>query len=116
MTPMDPIYQTALRVVAPLWRGLTPEYKAKYRRTIWGQFENQLRSAAYTTTLSLWYSRICSRLPIEIWEADAAAVQAVLTGGEDRILLRVLREEAPTVVTMLRVETEARREAQKAQA
>lgn len=108
---MDPIYQTALRLVAPLWRGLDPDYKGKYRRTIWGQFENQIRSAAYTTTLSLWYSRICSRLPIDVREIDTVDVQAVLMGGADRGLLRLLRDEAPTVVTMLRVEVEAAREA-----
>lgn len=108
---MDPIYQTALRLVGPLWRGLDPDYKGKYRRTIWGQFENQIRSAAYTTTLSLWYSRICSRLPIDVREADAASVQAIVMGQQDRALLRLLRDEAPTVVTLLRVEVEAAREA-----
>jgi hypothetical protein len=109
---MEPIYWTALQLVAPLWRGLDPDYKGKYRRTIWGQFENQIRSAAYTTTLSLWYSRICARLPIDLREADGAAVQAIVLGGEDRTLLRLLRDEAPTLVTMLRVENEARRAAQ----
>lgn len=110
---MAPIYRQALAVLGPLWRGLDPEYKAKYYRTIWTQMESQVRSAAYTTTLSLWFSRICSRLPIELRGDDSEAVQAVLMSGEDRALLRLLRDEAPTLITMLRVENEARKSAQK---
>ena len=110
---LDPIYTMALSLVTPLWRGLSPEYKAKYRRTIWPQFENQIRSAAYTTTLSLWYSRVCSRLPIEPAARDLEDLQVYLMSGQDRELLRLFRDEAPTIVTLLRVENEARREAQK---
>ena len=110
---MDEIYPLALALVTPLWRGLSAEYKTKYRRTIWGQFENQIRSAAYTTTLSLWYSRVCSRLPIDVRAEDTEDLRVYLTSGQDRALLRIFREEAPTIVTLLRVENEARREAQK---
>ncbi|WP_414647349.1 hypothetical protein, partial [Chthonomonas sp.] len=32
----------------PIWRGVPPAYKKKYSRTIWEQFENQIRSSAYS--------------------------------------------------------------------
>jgi predicted component of type VI protein secretion system len=41
---------------------------------------------------------------------DVATVSAIVHAGQDRELLRLLRDEATTVVLMVRLENEARQE------
>ena len=104
------IHEQAKTLLLPLWKGVPAAYKAKYARNIWQQFEDQVRSAAYTSSLSKFINTICSRLQITILKADAEIVNTVVQSGQDRALLRVLRDETTTAVLMVRVENEARRD------
>lgn len=100
---------TAPRLLTPLWRGIPGDYKSKYAREIWRQFEDNVKAAAHTITLSQFLSAICSRLQIALREADVPAVAEIVRGGHDRALLRFLREETTTAVLLVRLENEQRR-------
>lgn len=102
-------YRAALNLLVPIWRGIPADYKRHYARQIWQQFEDNIRSAAYTASLSRFVSSICSRLAIRIRSRDSAAVNEVLMLGRDRELLRQLRDEATTLSLMVRLENDKRR-------
>lgn len=111
MDSMHSCESLAERLVGPLWRGLDPDYKAKYARNIWDQFEGQIRSASYTAQLTRFLQRVTTRLPIEVRGADAESVAEVIGDGDDRMVLKMLREEAAYIVLLVRVANEERREA-----
>jgi len=100
----------AASLLTPIWRGIPADYKAKYARNIWQQFEDNIRSAAYTSSLSRFVNSICSRLQVKIAAGDVEMVNAALASGRDRELLRLMRDEATTVVLMVRLENDKRRE------
>lgn len=97
-------------LLTPLWQGIPVDYKAKYARNIWQQFENQIKSAAYTSSLSLFLSRIMGRMGIAISDAHAAKVAAIIQGGDDREILKMLRDDTALLVLLVRVANEERRE------
>lgn len=101
-------YHTALRLLIPLWRGLDGDYKSKYARSIWTQWESNIKAAAYAATISKFFNNLCSRLPIAIDTAGLVDVQAALMvdGAEERTLLRQLRDESATLVLMVRLANE----------
>lgn len=107
---MTEIHDKATTLLLPIWAGVPPDFKAKYKFTIWRQFEDQVRSAAYTTTLSLFLSRICSRLAATLHDDHLATVRAIVSGGSDREVLRVLRDESAYCVTVVRLANEERKE------
>lgn len=109
MEDYPPEYHTALRLLIPLWRGIPADYKRKYARNIWQQFEDNIRAAAYTSRLSKFINSICLKLQIQIAGGDVAAVSILLTADE-KTLLRQLRTEAATLVLMVRLENEKRKE------
>lgn len=104
-------YHTALTLLIPLWRGVPGDYKRKYARNIWQQFEDNIRAAAYTAKISKFVNSICSRMQIDIRAADVEAVNSALTISrvDERVLLRQLRDEATTLVLMVRLENEKRK-------
>ena len=106
-------YQQALNLLVPLWKGIPGEYKQKYARNIWDQFSDNLRAAAYTSSLSLFVSHLCSRMQIAIRDYDAAALNAALGAGNDRVVLRQLRDETASLTLMVRLENDKEREAWK---
>jgi len=108
LSDYPPQYHTALRLLIPIWRGLDSNYKSKYARSIWQQFEDNIRSAAYTSTLSRFFNNLSSRLEIAIDAAGLTDVQAALavTGAAERTLLRQLRDETSTLALMVRLENE----------
>jgi len=107
---MTETHDRAAALLQPIWAGIPADFKSKYKFTIWRQFEDQVRSAAYTTTLSLFLSRICSRLNVTLHDQTLADVRALVAGGGDRDVLRVLRDESAYCVTVVRLANEERRE------
>jgi hypothetical protein len=95
---------------------LPADYKSRYRRTIWQQFEDQVRSAAYTNNLGKFLSSLCLKLDAEIGTnaGDRERANELLAGIDGRDLLRLLREESTLVVLMVRVANQERQEAAKA--
>jgi hypothetical protein len=100
-----PLERVADDLVAPLWRGISSDYKHKYSYTIWQQFEDNIRSAAYTARLSLFLSKITTRLDIALAERDVERVRDVINSGQDRETLRMLREDTALLVLMVRVQS-----------
>lgn len=107
--------EVAHSLLTPLWRGISNDYKAKYARNIWRQFEDNIRSAAYTARASEFLSKITMRLGITLHEAEAIKQVLDLIGsGQDRALLKMLRDDATLLVLMVRADNEERKEQYKA--
>lgn len=96
-------------LIAPLWRGISAEYKRKYARSIWQQYEDNLRSAAYTAKLSTFLAKIMTRLSVEIHREDVERVAAVMQSGDDNAILKMLRDETALLVLLVRVANEERK-------
>jgi hypothetical protein len=103
------------RLLTPAWEGIPPEFKHKYARNIWEQFENQLKSAAYTSSLPRFFEALTHALDINIRKEDAAGVAGLLQCGEDRSVLRTIRDETTMLVLLLRLENDKRRELRRQQ-
>lgn len=101
--------ELAEQLLTPLWRGISPDYKRKYARSIWQQFEDNLRSAAYTGQLSTFLSKLTTRLGVEIRREDVELVTGVMQSGEDKAILKMLRDETVLLVLLVRVANEERK-------
>jgi hypothetical protein len=93
----------------PLWRGLDSGYKTKYAMNIWQQFEDAIKSAAYTGKLATFVQTLTQRLNIAIRAEDVESATAVLSSGDDRAILKTLREETTLLVLMVRLKNEDRK-------
>lgn len=102
----------AEQLVAPLWRGIPNDYKSKYIRNIWEQFENALKSAAYTARTSDFLSKITNRLRVGFAGAkDLKSVTAIISDlSHEKQLLKMLRDDATLLVLLVRVANEEKRE------
>ena len=96
------------KLLYPCWRGVPDAYKRKYARNIWQQFEDNIRSAAYTSSLPKFLDMLMRKLDIQIRGDDVAAINAALAGNE-REMLRALRNETTALVLMIRLKNEERR-------
>lgn len=101
--------EIAENLLTPLWQGIDAGYKAKYSLTIWQQFEDNIRSAAYTSSAADFLSRIKTRMGIVIRGDDVAKITSIITAGEDRALLKMLREHSSLLVVLVRAANEERR-------
>ncbi len=106
------IRQQAANLLMALWKGVPSDYKSRYRMTIWEQYENEVRSAAYTASLARFANSICLKLNAAVGKTpeEREAIERILNGGNDREILRCLREETTLVVLMVRVANQAARE------
>jgi len=109
----DESKREAARLLEIIWRGVPVDYKRKYARSIWEQFENNVRSAAYTSNLGKMVNSLCGRMGVLLGPTGETRVEAerILNAGHDRELLKLLREETTLLVLMVRVATQERRDA-----
>lgn len=107
---MTGTHEKAAALLMTIWRGIPPDYKSRYRRTIWQQFEDNVRAAAYTSNLGKFINSICSKLQAQIKADDSAEAEGILNCGQDRALLKLLREETTLLVLMVRVANQERQE------
>ena len=103
--------QMAANLLMAIWRGIPAGYKQQYARNIWEQFENQVRSAAYTNSLAKFVNSLSLKFQATIGVTPEEREQAerILNSGQDRALLKIMREQTTILVLMLRVENQARR-------
>lgn len=94
-----------------VWQGIGSEYKSRYRRTIWEQFENTVRAAAYTNNLGKFVNSACLKLSAVIPAKMTARAEEILNSGNDKSLLELFRDETTLIVLMVRVRNQERREA-----
>lgn len=109
-------HEAAAALLATIWRGIPADYKSRYRRNIWEQFENNVRSAAYTSNLGKFVSSICAKMQAKVGKTgeERENAEVILNSGNDRALLKLLREETTLLVLMVRVANQARQEEWKA--
>ena len=98
------------RLLWPTWCGIPENFKVRYARNIWEQFENNIRSAAYTSSPTRFFESLCRRLGIEIRGDDLRAVTETLETVEGSDLLRALRDETTILVLLCRLKNQERRE------
>ena len=112
---MTPLHETAASLLEIIWRGVPRDYKSRYRMSIWQQFEDNIRSAAYTSNLGKFINSLCMKLGATLGRnaSERGRVETILNGGQDRELLKLMREETTLLVLMVRVRTQERREAWK---
>ena len=110
---MTPDHEKAAELLYIIWRGVAADYKSRYRRTIWQQFEDQVRSAAYTSKLGTFVNSLCLKLTASIGRRAEERERAneILNCGQDRQLLKLLRDETTLLVLMVRVRNQERQEA-----
>ena len=109
---MTELQQQAANLLAAIWRGVPADYKSRYRMSIWQQFEDQIRSAAYTNNLGKFVNSLCLKLGATVGrnEAERREAFAVLDTAEAGPLLKLMREETTLLVLMVRVQNQERRE------
>jgi|DewCreStandDraft_4_1066084.scaffolds.fasta_scaffold46606_2 hypothetical protein len=80
------------------------DYKSRYRMTIWDQFQSEIRSAAYTGSLARFINSICSRMGIDPGrnESERQVIEEIVQSADDRVALKMLREETTLLVLMVR--------------
>ena len=98
-----------------IWRGIPADYKSRYRMSIWRQFEDQIRSAAYTNNLGKFVNSICLKLNAQIGinKTDREHAEFLLNNLNDRQALKLLREETTLIVLMVRIANQDRNDAWK---
>lgn len=101
----------AEKLLWPLWRGIGDDFKDRYKKTIWEQFENNIRSAAYTAKLSTFLANITGRLSINIQAKHLQDVNEVVSSNLDREILTMLREETTYLVMIVHLKNQERKEA-----
>lgn len=104
----------ATKLLIPLWQGIPREYKTRYAKNIWEQFQNNIRSSAYTAHPAQFLSKITQRLGISLTESGARSVSEFISASPERELLKMLREDTTLLVLLVRVANEERREEWKA--
>lgn len=111
----DELHQRAAALLDVIWRGIPAAYKSRYRRNIWQQFEDNVRSAAYTSNLGKFVNSLCQNLSVAIYGADDIELaNDALREGSDKTLLKLMREETTLLVLMVRLRNQERREEWKA--
>jgi len=109
---MTPEHEKAADLLELIWRGIATDYKSRYRMTIWQQFEDQVRSAAYTSRLGTFINMLCLKLQAGVGTRaeDREKVNGILNGGQDRALLKLIRDETTLLVLMVRIRNQERQD------
>jgi len=93
----------AEKLLFPLWECVCPEYKEKYKTEVWRHFENNIRSAAYTSNLISFLEKITNSMKIELMAKYLKNVNEIISCGKDKVILKMLREECTYLVLQVRL-------------
>ena len=109
---MDELHQRAIALLEVIWRGIPNSYKSRYRRSIWQQFEDNVRSAAYTANLGKFINALCLALGANIGRNvdDREIANDALGEGNDKAMLKLMRNETTFLVLSVRVRNQERYE------
>lgn len=107
----DEIYTSIVdKLLWPLWRGVGEDYKERYLKNIWDQFENNIRSAAYTNRLPIFLSKIKNLMNIEIQAQYNKDIAEIISSGLDEQILTLLRDETSYLAVLTRLKNQERKE------
>jgi len=105
------MHRRAAALLWAVWRGIPASYKSRYRRSIWRQFEDNIRSAAYTGNLGKFIDSLCLNLAVEFRVGDdIETMNDALREGNDKTMLKLMREETTLLVLIVRLWNQQRRE------
>ena len=113
---MDP-EERAARIVLLVHQSMDWNVWGSKRLKYWQILTDNVRAAAYTNSLSRFANSLCSRMQVRALGPNKAAraeAEALLNGlerAQERALLRLMREEATTIVLQVRVWLEEKRAA-----
>lgn len=99
------------KLLWPLWRCISDDYKTKYKKDVWDHFENAVKSAAYTGSMKVFLSNFQKRLPVDLQAQYAKNIMTVLDEGNDDEMLNLLRQETTYLVMVVRLRNQDRKEA-----
>ena len=99
------------KLLWPLWRCISDDYKTKYKKDVWDHFENAVKSAAYTGSMKVFLSNFQKRLPVDLQAQYAKDIMSVVDSGNDDEMLNLLRQETTYLVMVVRLRNQDRREA-----
>lgn len=102
--------QISEKLLWPLWRCITEEYKSRYKRDVWDHFENAVRSAAYTGSLKTYLTNFQARIPTDIQAQYAKDILSIVNSGSDTEILEWLREETTYLTLQVRLMNQQRKE------
>lgn len=102
--------QIAEKLLWPLWRCITEDYKSRYKRDVWDHFENAIRSAAYTGSLKTYLTNFQARIPTDIQAQYAKSILSIVNSGNDTEILEWLREETTYLTLQVRLMNQQRKE------
>lgn len=112
---MTELHEKLAEMLEIIWRGIPASFKRRYRMSIWQQFEDQIRSAAYTVSLSKFVSSLCLKLDANVGRnaEDRVHFDELFRGlnPQSKQVLKLLREETTLLVLMVRVSQQGKREA-----
>ncbi|HCZ47723.1 MAG TPA: hypothetical protein DCZ11_01820 [Gammaproteobacteria bacterium] len=111
---LTPLQQRAADLAEIAWRNV--DFDRWDRRKVWEQFTDRVRLAATTTsTLPRYWTVLSAAMGVyDPQHPEARArLASILTGGDDRALLRLMREETELVVLVVRLRSEGRAEERK---
>ena len=108
---LSELHRRAAALLWVMWRGVPSSYKSRYRRNIWQQFEDNVRSAAYTSNLGKFITSLHQNLNVDIQAGEhVELVNDALREGQGRALLKLMRDETTLLVLMVRLKNQERRE------
>lgn len=97
----------------PLWRCVDDSYKDRYKREIWEQFENAIRSAAYTAKLTTFITNFKNRIPVNLEAQYMSLIRTIIECGLDSDVLNWLRDETTYLVMITRLMNQDRKDSYK---
>lgn len=109
----EKIRQMCVDLAWALWRGMSADYKRRYAMVVWDQFRDRLAGEAMSTSnLGQYVNSLCSKLGVvRLGESDDLdRINEILNSGQDREILRTMREETALVVVKVRLLNEKRKE------
>lgn len=113
---MTELQQKVADLLMIIWRGIPLDYKRKYLN-IWEQFEANIRSAAYTSSLGKFINSLCLKMNADIGKNanDRSLADKILAELPARETLKLLREETTLLVLMVHVANQEKRAAWEAE-
>lgn len=105
------IQSACVGIAWALWRGMSADYKRRYARVIWDQFQGRLAGEAQTTSnLGQYVNSLCSKLQVvQLPKESIEELDEIFESNNDRAILRMMREETALIVVKIRVMNEERK-------
>lgn len=105
---LDKHQQLAETLLWPIWRGINPDYKEKYKADTWQHFENAIKSAACTSSLATFLEKCCRKLKAKVMAKHRKSILSALTLN-DKDTLSFIRKDAQVLVMLVQEMNESRK-------